>query len=77
MTRNKDGQAFVPGFLAAAASTPIMTDGELPGGGALFRDPVSAPVEHQLPLVISFGGVVIHRTDKRGRMATFQREDID
>lgn len=36
MTRDKAGQAFVPGFLAAVASTPLATEGNLPGGPGLF-----------------------------------------
>lgn len=32
MTRDKDGQALLPGYLEAVASTPIQTEGNLPGG---------------------------------------------
>lgn len=37
MIRDRKGQAFVPGFLDAAASTPLETAGELPGGGEMFK----------------------------------------
>lgn len=36
MTRDKHGQAFLGDFLRAYAATPILTEGNLPGGGALF-----------------------------------------
>lgn len=51
MTRDRKGQAFVPGFLAAAAGTPITTAGELPGGGALFEQRARAVEAEQLSLV--------------------------
>ena len=50
MTRDRRGQAFVPGFLDAAARTPIETAGELQGGGELFREHAPAPREEQGPL---------------------------
>lgn len=36
MTRDKNGQALVPGFLEAASRTALRTEGNLPGGGGLF-----------------------------------------
>lgn len=36
MTRDRAGQAFVPGFLEAAGSTPLQTEGNFPGGPGLF-----------------------------------------
>ena len=51
MTRDRKGQAFVPGFLAAAAGTPIMTAGELPGGGALFARRATAAETEQLSIL--------------------------
>lgn len=34
--RDSKGQGFIPGFLDAAQHTPLMTEGNLPGGGVLF-----------------------------------------
>jgi hypothetical protein len=50
-TRDRKGQVFVPGFLSAAAGTPIMTAGELPGGGALFSQRARAVEREQLSLM--------------------------
>lgn len=41
---------FIPGYLAACARTPILTAGELPGGGDLFRTCTRAVVEIQTSL---------------------------
>jgi hypothetical protein len=63
VTRDRKGQTFMPGFLTAVWHTPVISEGQLPGGGDLFaacaRAVESAPDE---PLAISFGGAVIHRT---------------
>jgi hypothetical protein len=48
--RDKDGQAFVPGFLDAVARGPLQTEGELPGGGGLFRPASVAGHEAQRDL---------------------------
>lgn len=51
MTRDKGGQGLVPGFLdAVAGSARLQTDGELPGGGDLFRAPVARVVVVQSSL---------------------------
>lgn len=57
MTKDKRPQ-FIPGYLAAYLGTPILTAGELPGGGELFRTCARAVDEEQLPLP-----GVIQRTD--------------
>jgi hypothetical protein len=43
---------FIPGYLAACARTPILTAGELPGGGDLFRTCTRAVVEIQTSLAL-------------------------
>jgi len=55
MTRDRKGQGFVPGFLDAAARTPVLTDGELPGGGALFRQQARQSADEQLGLGLGEG----------------------
>lgn len=37
MVRDKAGQMFLGDFLRAYCGTPIMTEGNLPGGGRLFE----------------------------------------
>ncbi len=37
MTRDKDGQVLLGDFLRAYGATPIITEGNLPGGGRLFE----------------------------------------
>jgi hypothetical protein len=53
MTRDKNGQALLGDFLQAYGATPILTEGNLPGGGALFetctRAAESVPEQTELP----------------------------
>jgi len=67
-TRDRKGQAFVPGFLAAAAGTPIMTAGELPGGGGLFAQRARAVEAEQLSLMAleSLLTPIVHRCGRCG-----------
>jgi hypothetical protein len=37
MTRDRHGQVLLVDYLRAYAGTPIMTEGNLPGGGRLFE----------------------------------------
>ena len=36
MTRDKHGQVLLADYLSAYAATPIISEGNLPGGGRLF-----------------------------------------
>ena len=38
MPKDKHGQVLLGDYLRAYAATPIITEGNLPGGGALFSD---------------------------------------
>lgn len=71
MTRDRKGQAFVPGFLTAVYHTPVITEGELPGGGGLFASctraaevgPVVVVLSSLGPVAYAHRPGVIQRTD--------------
>jgi len=65
VTRDRKGQAFVPGFLTAVYHTPVITEGELPGGGGLFAEvgPVVVVLSSLGPVAYAHRPGVIQRTD--------------
>jgi hypothetical protein len=49
VTRDRKGQTFMPGFLTAVWHTPVISEGQLPGGGDLFAACARAVESAQIP----------------------------
>lgn len=69
MTRDKDGQMLLGDFLRAYGATPILTEGNLPGGGALFgecaRAVEPAPEQTEIPRPLQVGDRVRVQSKRR------------
>ncbi len=78
-TRDKDGQLLLGDFLRAYGATPIITEGNLPGGGALFEECARAvepaPEQTEIPRPLQVGDrvrVVGATRTKRGHVGTVE-----